>query len=225
MSQMVGSIDTLRYCLSSLLDQSRSMGDSQSFGNGKLEPPSGFDKTFGRLKGWYKKFGRRLKGDAKSKQRLDYLVKSGSENPAFIRQHHIAICVQDLMVNSLFLDQESPEEDGPVGGEGSGLWRHGGLVVSGLGLGKAFKIFYEAHLSGIGTRINCAKFDMDRQVAVRGVTKIIEKIEADSKQKFDWQIQEVRPHHVLVVPRKPSRQDRGLRKNSIGRDAGSKKPG
>jgi len=188
-----------------------------------LDLPIAYVKSYQRVVGWFKKFHGNLQGDSDALKRLDQLVSKACEHPSRVTQQQISICIQDLMVGNLQLAEGTIEPDGPLGCEASGVWRHAGKVVSGLGTGKAFQIFYEAHSSGIGSWIACEKFNIAPKVAVRGVAKIIEKIEKETDVPFDWQIKESRPYHVTVIPRKEARPDRGTKKVSKARKPAAKK--
>ena len=208
------SLEELQARLNAWLVEYRKLPEAISLAGEGLEMPSAYVRSHLRLVGWFKKFHGNLRGDLNALKRLDQVVSKATEHPSRVAQHQISICIQDLMVGNLQLAGGTIEPDGPVGCENSGVWRHAGKVVSGLGTGKAFQIFYEAHSSGIGSRIACGKFDIAPKVAVRGVAKIIEKIEKETHVPFDWQIKESRPFHVTVIPRKEARPDRGTKKVS-----------
>jgi len=208
------SLQELLSRLSLLLVEYRKLPPEVSLLGVGHEIPVGYLKACKRVEGWAGKFKPGLRGDVDAVARLDLLVGRLDEHPSKIAQHQLSICIQDIMVGNLQLTDQTSEPDGPVGGETSGVWRHAGKIVSGLGSGKAFRIFFEAHSSGLGSQIACERFAMDPKVAVRGVTKIIDRIEAGTQVAFEWQLQEAVPYHLLVVPRKKSRPDKGIKKGS-----------
>jgi hypothetical protein len=214
---MVSSLCSLQELLSRLslllVEYRRLLPEVALLGVGH-EIPVGYLKACKRVEGWSGKFKQGLRGDADAVARLDLLVGRLGEHPSKIAQHHISICIQDIMVGNLQLIDPTSEPDGPVGGETSGVWRHAGKIVSGLGSGKAFHVFFEAHSIGLGKKIACEKFTTSPKVAVRGVTKIIDRIEAETQVAFEWQLQEARPFHVKVIPRKKSRADKGIKQIS-----------
>ena len=214
MSGQIACLEDFKARINTWLNEYRRLPESMTIGGQGQKLPDQYTKAFKRVGGWYRKFKQGLRGEAKALARLEQLVSKSSEHPCKVAQHQISICIQDIMVGNLQLTDQTSEPDGPVGSESSGVWRHAGKVVSGLGRGKAFRIFFEAHSSGLGSQIACEIFDMDPKVAVRGVTKIIDRIEAGTQVAFEWQLQEAVPYHLLVVPRKKSRPDKGIKKGS-----------
>ena len=185
--------------------------------------PARYTHTFSRLVGWYEKFGHGLHGDGQALRRLKVLVSRAKVHPSEVQLHQISICLQDASFGAYKVSEPTSDPDGPVGGEFGGAWRHGGKLIGGLGRGKAFKVFYEAHLSGIDKRIQTDKFGISPKLAVRGVSMIIEKIESTSGSKFPWQLEKVNLQDVLVVPRKPPRGDRGTKRPNAVNAGSSRK--
>ena len=214
MSGQIACLEDFKARINTWLNEYRRLPESMTIGGQGQKLPDQYTKAFKRVGGWYRKFKQGLRGEAKALARLEQLVSKSSEHPCKVAQHQISICIQDIMVGNLQLTDQTSEPDGPVGGETSGVWRHAGKIVSGLGSGKAFRIFFEAHSSGLGEKIDCDKFQSLPKVAVRDVAKIIDKIEKETKVPFEWQLQETKPYHVLVVPRKKSRPDKGAKKGS-----------
>jgi hypothetical protein len=214
MSGQTGSLEDFKARMASWLVAYKRLPEAVTILGDDVGLPDQYTKAFQRVEGWFRRFKTALRGDPDAFRRLDQLVSKASDHPSKVGQHQISICIQDLMVGNLQLVDGSSEPDGPVGGESSGIWRHAGKVVGGLGTGKAFQVFYEAHSSGMGSRIACEKFDIGPKIAVRGVTKIIDRIEREAQAAFEWQLQEAVPYHVLVVPRKKPRPDKGAKQGS-----------
>jgi len=211
----VNNLEELKFRLSAWLDEFRRL-DLGVFEEGATRPlPTRYTHAFSRFVGWYEKFGHGLLGDGQALRRLKLVVSKAKVHPSEVQLHQISICLQDASFGAYKVSEPTSDPDGPVGGELDGAWRHGGKIISGLGRGKAFRVFYEANLTGINRRIQTNKFGISPKLAVRGVSTIIEKIESTSGIRFPWQLEKVTLKEVLVVPRKPPRGDRGTKRRKV----------
>ena len=226
MADQVNSLAELQARLNAWLVEYRKLPEVVTLHGGAGQLSRSYQNAFQRVDGWYTRFKGNLMGEDTALKRLSSLVLRARSHPSNIALHQISTCLQDAVFGAYTVSMPTTEPDGPVGGESGGTWRHAGKVVGGLGHGKAFKIFFEAHLVGLGRRIQPGKFSLSSKLAVRDVSKIIEKIESESGVRFPWQLEKTGLNEVLVVPRKSARRDRGTKRPNSARSkpAGTKAP-